>query len=55
MLGPMERLSKAAFELGSGQMGSPVTVEGNDEIARVHGFHGKAGTPLRRRGFAFQG
>ncbi|WP_198109007.1 sensor histidine kinase [Inhella proteolytica] len=35
VLGPMERLSKAAFELGSGQMGTPVTVEGNDEIARV--------------------
>ncbi|MBB5206126.1 signal transduction histidine kinase [Inhella inkyongensis] len=35
VLGPMERLSKVAFELGSGQMSKPVEVEGNDEIARV--------------------
>ncbi|MBH9552826.1 sensor histidine kinase [Inhella gelatinilytica] len=35
VLGPMERLSKAAFELGSGHMTSPVVVEGKDEIARV--------------------
>jgi len=35
VLMPMEQLSRAAAELGSGHLGKPLQVEGSDEIGRV--------------------